>query len=164
MGKDNNMKHLIMDMNNALYRANYVSRLTDKKGNRVSGVFNSVRMVNSLVRKHKPDSVAIVWDGGKSKGRLAIYPEYKSKRDKNRKEEDKIDIQRQREILIKIFSYLPVRQIQVEGIEADDVIGWLCEKLKGKKIIVSNDTDFTPTALAAMATSRTYSQKTTGSP
>lgn len=142
MGEDKNMKHLIVDANNLLYRGHFVSQLMDTKGERVSGIFNSIRMINGLVRKFKPDTVAIVWDGGKSRGRLAVYPEYKSQRDKNRKEQDKIDLERQRKMLIKLFSYLPVRQIQVEGVEADDVIGWLCEKLKGKKIIVSNDTDF----------------------
>lgn len=109
----------------------------------MSGVFNSMAMIERLMRKFRPDSVFVIWDKGKSRGRLAIYPEYKAQRDKYRDEKDVIDIQRQRELLQKIFSFLPVKQIQVEGIEADDIIGWLAkEKLKGKKIIVSNDTDF----------------------
>jgi len=137
------MKHLIIDANNLLYRAHFVSKLTDEKGNRVSGIFNSIRMVQNLMRKFKPDSVVVVWDKGKSRARLAIFPEYKSQRDKNRKEQDVIDLQKQRLMLQKIFDYLPVKQVQLEGVEADDIIGWLVrEKLKGKKIIVSNDTDF----------------------
>lgn len=137
------MKHLIIDANNLLYRAHFVSKLTDKKGNRVSGIFNSMRMIGNLMKKFQPDSVVIVWDKGKSRARLAIFPEYKSQRDKNRKEQDVIDLQKQRMMLQTIFSYLPVKQVQLEGVEADDIIGWLVrEKLKGKKIIVSNDTDF----------------------
>lgn len=137
------MKHLIIDANNLLYRAHFVSKLTDKKGNRVSGIFNSMRMLGNLMKKFQPDSVVVVWDKGKSRARLAIFPDYKSQRAKNRKEEDVIDLQKQRELLQKIFSHLPVKQIQLEGVEADDIIGWLVtKKLKGKKIIVSNDTDF----------------------
>ena len=41
-----------------------------------------------------------------------------------------------------MFELLPVRQIFVNSVEADDIIGILCEKLKGKKIVVSNDQDF----------------------
>lgn len=137
------MKHLLIDANNLLYRGYHVSKLTDRKGNRVSGVFNCMRMVNTLLRKFKPDTVVIAWDLGKSKSRLAIYPDYKQQRDKNRKEEDKIAIQQNKDMLIKLFSYLPVRQIMVQDIEADDIIGWLAnDRLKGKKIIISNDSDF----------------------
>jgi len=135
-------KHLLIDANNLLYRAYHVSSLKNKKGERVSGAFNSMRMISNLMKKFRPDSVVIAWDLGKSKSRLAIYPEYKGQRDKNRKEEDKISIAKNKEILQKIFSYLPVKQIHVQDIEADDIIWWLNKRLKGKKIIVSNDSDF----------------------
>lgn len=137
------MRHLLIDANNLLYRAHFVSKLTDGKGTRISGAFNSMRMVSNLMKKFKPDSVIVAWDLGKSKRRLQLFPEYKQQRDKNRKEEDKIAIAQNKEILIQLFSFLPVKQIQVQDIEADDIIGWLANnKLKGEKIIVSNDTDF----------------------
>jgi DNA polymerase-1 len=137
------MKHLLIDANNLMYRAYFASKLTDSKGNRISGAFNSMRMLSNLMKKFKPDSVVVAWDLGKSKRRLQLYPEYKQQRDKNRNEEDKINIAKNKEILIELFKHLPVKQIQVQDIEADDIIGWLAtEKLKGEKIIVSNDTDF----------------------
>ena len=137
------MRHLLIDANNLLYRAHFVSKLTDGKGTRISGAFNSMRMVSNLMKKFKPDSVIVAWDLGKSKRRLQLFPEYKQQRDKNRKEEDKIAIAKNKEILIELFNHLPVKQIQVQDIEADDIIGWLAnKKLKGEKIIVSNDTDF----------------------
>lgn len=137
------MRHLLIDANNLLYRAHFVSKLTDGKGTRISGAFNSMRMLSNLMRKFKPDSVIVAWDLGKSKRRLQMFPEYKQQRDKNRKEEDKIAIAKNKAILIEIFSHLPVKQVQVQDIEADDIIGWLANtKLKGEKIIVSNDTDF----------------------
>lgn len=137
------MKHLIIDANNLLYRAHFVSKLTDGKGTRISGAFNSMRMLSNLMKKFKPDSVIVAWDLGKSKRRLQLFPEYKQQRDKNRKEEDKIAIAKNKEILMELFNHLPVKQVQVQDIEADDIIGWLATtKLKGEKIIVSNDTDF----------------------
>lgn len=137
------MRHLLIDANNLLYRAHFASGLLDPKGNRVSGVFNSMRMLNNLFVKFKPDTVTIAWDLGKSASRLAIYPEYKATREANRKEDDTVAISNSKELLQKIFKNLPVRQMQVQGVEADDIIGWLAtKKLKGEKIIVSNDTDF----------------------
>ena len=135
-------KHLLIDMNNIVYRAYHVSKLTNKKGERISGAFNSMRMVTNLMRKFRPDSVVIAWDLGKSKSRLKVYPEYKAQREKSRNEEDKIGIAKNMAMLKKIFSYLPVKQIEVQDIEADDILWWLSKKLKGKKILVSNDSDF----------------------
>lgn len=136
-------RHLLIDANNLLYRAHFASGLVDPKGNRVSGVFNSMRMINNLIMKFKPDTVTVAWDLGKSASRLAIYPDYKATREANRKEDDTVAISNSKDILQKIFKSLPVRQMQVYGVEADDIIGWLAtKKLKGEKIIVSNDTDF----------------------
>lgn len=135
-------KHLIVDANNLMFRAHFSSNLTDRKGNKVSGVFGVMRMMNGLLKKFNPQSVIVAWDKGKSQERLAIYPEYKAQRDKNRKPEDVVAIQRQRMILQEIFSYLPVKQIVVTDVEADDIIGLLVTKLKGNKVIVSNDNDF----------------------
>jgi len=33
-------------------------------------------------------------------------------------------------------------KISIKDIEADDIIGFLCSKLEGKKTIFSNDSDF----------------------
>ena len=141
-GESDMKKTLLIDANNLLYRAHHVSKLTNKKGERVSGAFNSMRMVSNLMKKFRPDRVVVAWDLGKSKSRLAIYPDYKQQRDKNRKEEDKIAIAKNKLILKKVFDHLPVEQIEVQDVEADDILWYLNEKIKGKKIIVSNDSDF----------------------
>jgi len=136
------MKHLIIDCNNLYYRANYVTNLRDRKGRRVSGIFNTMKMLQSLIRKFNPDNLIAVWDGGRSKERLSIYPEYKAQRVSKRCEEDKIDIINQKKVIKEIFDCLPIKQLEVKDIEADDIIGYLSKILKGKKIIVSNDNDF----------------------
>ena len=80
-------RHLIIDANNLLYRAFYISsgEGRDKKGNPVGGIFHCLRMFNLLIIKYKPTNIIICWDEGKSKERLKIYPEYKQQREKNRK-------------------------------------------------------------------------------
>lgn len=133
---------LIIDANNLLHRAHYVSNLTDKSGNRVSGVYGVMRMTTTLMRKFPTKSVIVAWDKGRCQARMKIYPEYKGHRDASRKEEDVKALQMQKIKLQEIFSYLPVKQLAIQDIEADDVIGVLANKLKGSKMIVSNDTDF----------------------
>jgi len=136
------VKYLLIDANNALHRCHYAQGLTDSKGRRVSGVFGIMKMCRSLIRKFNPKYVIVAWDKGKSQERISVYPEYKAHRDGLRSQEDIDAIVRQKKICQNIFSNLPVRQLALEGIEADDVIGILCEKLKGTKLIVSNDQDF----------------------
>lgn len=135
-------KHLLIDANNILHRAHYASRLVDRKGNATSGVYGVMKMMTPLLRQFDPSNVIIAWDGGKCIERLKIYPEYKAHRELLKKPKDKAEINRQRKVCIKLFDKLPVRQIMVDDVEADDVIGYLCERLAGNKIIVSNDSDF----------------------
>ena len=135
-------KYLLIDCNNLLYRAHYATDLTDSKGRKVSGAIGVMKMTGVLIRKFKPEQVIVAWDEGKSQERLALYPEYKSKREEKRKPGDRKAIERQKKICQDLFNLVPVRQVVVNGVEADDIIGILCEKLKGKKIVVSNDQDF----------------------
>lgn len=125
-----------------LYRAHFVSGLTDKKGRRTSGIFGMMKMIPVLLRKFNPDNVIVAWDEGRSKARLQIYPDYKKQRDEKRKPEDVEALQFQRVVCQEILGNLPVRQLRVQDVEADDIIGYLTEKLKGRKVVVSNDQDF----------------------
>lgn len=136
------MKTLLVDMNNLLFRAFFVSSLHNKSGQKVSGIFGAMKMLKVLLVKFKPDNVVVAWDLGKSQQRIQIYPEYKAHRDEKRKPEDVEALQYNRERTQAILSSLPVKQVMLQDVEADDVIGYLCEKLKGKKIVVSNDQDF----------------------
>lgn len=135
------VKYLLIDGNNLLCRAHFAANLVDKQGRPTSGINGVMRMTKKLVEKFKPEKVIIAWDGGKSEQRTKVYPEYKANRI-NRDPEMKKHIVRQSKICQKVFRHLPVKQILVDGVEADDIIGLLCEKLKGSKLVLSNDTDF----------------------
>jgi len=135
------VKYLLIDGNNLLCRAHFATNLTDMKGRPTSGINGVMRMSRKLVAKFAPDIVIMTWDGGKSEQRMKVYPEYKA----NRMDRDpamKKAIVRQQKICQRVFGNLPVRQICVKGVEADDIIGLLCDKLKGSKLVLSNDSDF----------------------
>jgi len=136
------MKYLLLDANNILCRSHYATKLTDSKGRSTSGVFGVMRTIKSLIKKFNPDKAVVVWDQGKCERRIKIYPEYKAQRNIKKNEKSRKIIHRQRKICQELFAMLPVKQLSSQGIEADDIIGILCEKLNGKKIIVSNDQDF----------------------
>jgi len=104
-----------------------------------------------FVRITQPDKIIIVWDGpGGSKKRRAIIKEYKSGRKPlrlNRSDlntEDSDDNKRQQRIRLgEYLNDLPIYQISISDIEADDVIGYLVKMFPDdEKVIVSNDKDF----------------------
>lgn len=136
------VKHLLIDANNIFYRAHFAVKLEDKYGRPTSGIHGTMNMVQAMIRDNNPKNVIIAWDKGKSTERLALYPEYKSGRVGKYTVEDKENMERQMKILRKMFKLLPVKQVFVKNVEADDLIGMLCRKLTGKKLIISNDTDF----------------------
>lgn len=135
-------KILIIDGSNLIYRAFHTNNLKNKKGERIGGVFGSVKMTLNLLKKFNPDTVIMAWDAGRSPARMKMYPEYKAQRAAQRKPEDVEDIKRNIKICQEVFKHLPVRQIIVEDMEGDDIIGYLSCKLKGEKIVISNDLDF----------------------
>ncbi len=107
------------------------------------------------IEKYKPDKVTVVWEGGGSTRRRALYPDYKAGRkplslnrpyaeyeQQNPNERDNWDWQLR--TLIHILPMLKIGQIYVDDCEADDVIAYLCKsKCKDDvKIIVSTDHDY----------------------
>lgn len=135
------IKHLIVDANNLFYRGYYTGRMVDQKGRNVAGIFNFMKMLNVLLHKFEPGYCVLCWDLGKSRARFAIYPEYKAGRRSSMTKEQLENISWQIASIKQILNYLPVRQLQVMDVEADDIIGYMCQKLKGSKLVVSNDRD-----------------------
>jgi len=143
---------LIVDGTN-IYLRNYAAVPTlSIHGAPIGGITGFLRSLNFLNNLVKPDKVIICWDGANgSQKRRSIYPEYKRKRKPTKlnrtyeyelenTEENKIQ---QRIRLGEYLSYLPVTQITVDNIEADDIVGYLCNFYSNeKKVIVSSDKDF----------------------
>ena len=108
------------------------------------------------MRETKPDQVVIVWDGpGGSKRKKIVNKDYKEGRspirlnrgiqgllDENEELENKIWQQTR---LVEYINNLPIIQIMIPGIEADDVIAHIVQEpnlREHQKIIVSSDKDF----------------------
>lgn len=145
MGMLNKQPIIIIDGMNASYRAFHShSNLKNSKGNSVSLMYGFLNILQGLMGVLNPKRVYIVWDGSKSKERMAIHPEYKAHRSKLGMDIE--DFYRQRDEFQKMARALGIRQLHHPKIEADDyickLIGKLKQKTKTKLVIVSGDKDF----------------------
>lgn len=155
-GREINDKVLLIDGLNLFFRNFSVLNMINKDGNHIGGLGGFMRSLGALVRNLNPTMVYIVFDGaGSSQSRKNIIPLYKSGRDINKitnwevfdnvEEEDDAKIDQ----IIRIVQYLkvlPVKVLQINKCEADDVIAVLAKKLteQGAKqvFMVTNDNDY----------------------
>lgn len=101
------------------------------------------RYADALFEYDSPRNLIVAHDMGREY-RTALYPEYKNK--VNQKEEDKSEVEAEQIELLytwakRFFSAIGATQIGVEGVEADDVIKWLCDGISGPKQIYTVDVD-----------------------
>lgn len=129
------------------------------KGEHCGGSYGFLDSLRSIVDKTMPDRVVVFWDGIMSGVfRKNIYPLYKGNRDKSWEEEsyyftdEEIDEEKQRKYSklkqkIQVKNYLEelcIRQVEVEYVEADDLLGlYVKNRHKDENVIIySSDKDF----------------------
>ncbi len=113
--------------------------LVNSRGENTSAPFGFTNFLEQLKADFEPDYLAVVFDAGDS-FREEMYPEYKATREKM-PDELRASLPRVRAIVEAYRD--PV--IELEGYEADDVIGTLAtkaEKAGLEAVIVSGDKDF----------------------
>jgi len=126
-------------------------------GHHIGGLTGFLKSVGYTIRMTDPTKVVIVFDGvGGSNARRNLFPDYKANRNTNRmtnysifqsKAEEQESINNQIERLIQYLKCLPVTIISIDGLEADDIIGYLANKFEkhdetSKVTIMSADKDF----------------------
>jgi len=146
---------MFIDGLNMFIRSYIVNPQMDKHGNPIGGCIGFIKSLQKVCRKFKPDEVIVVWDGHEgSQRKRALNKEYKEGRGPIRFNRRLIQLDPKEQAknkayqLIRLMEYLnelPVIQITIDFVEADDVIaygarhpfynGW-------NKIIVSSDKDF----------------------
>ena len=117
--------------------------LTTGRGENTSAVWGIANFLQRLLAKHQPEYVGWVHDAGLS-FRHEVYPAYKATREKLT-EELQADFDRGLERVTELLAGFHIPVLQVEGYEADDVIGTLARQgaTRGLDVvIVSGDKDF----------------------
>ena len=146
---------LIIDGQNMFIRNYVMSPQLDINGHPIGGLTGFMRSLQKEVRRAKPDRVVVCWEGpGGSQARREKNKNYKVGRKAPRlnREYEFATPEEERENkydqLLKLTEYLeqlPVLQLSLENVEADDIIAWLChcaEYDDWQKLIISNDQDF----------------------
>jgi DNA polymerase-1 len=153
-----NQSILIIDGLNTFLRSfAIINAIHPSSGQHVGGMIGFLKSVGYAIKLNNPTKVIIVFDGvGGSNSKRNLFPDYKGNRNKDRitnykmftdKEEEIESITNQMERLIQYLQSLPVSLIVIDGIEADDVMGYLAQKYEGiaetKRVtIMSADQDF----------------------
>src|SRR6056300_1129556 len=146
---------MIIDAMNMLIRSFSLLKAMNPSGSHVGGLVGFLRSLGYVTRIFDPTRVLIVWDGkGGSGNRKNIDPNYKTQRATSRithwglydtKEQETESLIGQLYRVQDYLECLPVQQLGIEKLEADDIMAYLAKRASsaGKKVtIVSSDKDF----------------------
>ena len=141
-GNDHKKRLVIIDGKSVFYRGYYaMPNLSTKDGKPTGGVFGFATMALEVIKRLKPDYVAVAWDKPKTniRKRLAMYPEYKAGR-----KPAPADFYEQVPILIELLDALGWPLYELDDYEADDIMGTLATQASQKGIetlLVTSDMD-----------------------
>lgn len=112
----------------------------NSKGMDTSAILGFTNSLLDVIRREKPDHLAVAFDKGGSSARVEVFPEYKANRQET-PEAIKIAVP----YIHKILEAMNIPIIEVAGIEADDLIGTLsvqADKAGYKTFMVTPDKDY----------------------
>jgi len=132
----------LVDGSAIFYRAHFAflrNPLINSKGENTSATFGFVNSIVKIVREENPDYLVIAFDTKEPTFRHKMYPEYKATREKM---PDDLVLQLPR--IKQATEALNLPTLELEGYEADDIIGTLAKNGERQKMdvwIVSGDKD-----------------------
>ena len=135
-------KLVIIDGKSVFYRGYYaMPNLSTDDGIPTGGVFGFATMALEVIRRLKPDYVAVAWDKPKTniRKRSELYPEYKAGR-----KPAPADFYEQIPILHKLLKAFNWPLFELDDYEADDIMGTLAAQAAKKNIetlLVTSDLD-----------------------
>lgn len=135
----------LIDTFGLIFRAYYgraraaVPSMRTTAGLPTEAVYVFTNMMRRLVREHKPDYIAAVWEGEGPTFRDEEFPEYKANRD-----ETPDDLLTQMPYIDRMLRAMNTAVVKQDGYEADDAIGSLARQAADHDVdvfIVSSDKD-----------------------
>jgi 5'-3' exonuclease len=153
-----NLNTLLVDANYLFKRSLFGAKHVYAKSKPIGGLYSFMTTVRKLIIENNINKVILCWDGENSgKMRYYIYEGYKANRETKswynkitltekeiyREEKDMGELYQR--IRIKQYAEeLFIRQIEVDEIEADDIIAYYCKMKKPEEnvLIFTNDRDY----------------------
>ena len=145
---------LLVDGNYFLHRVMHTPAflsLQTLEGRMTGGVYGVIRTIHATLKVFPTCGKCFVcWDGGRSRRREHLLPDYKKNRDedpdatleeKQEKAEYTKNFEDQKKELQRGLGFLGIRQLELPDREADDLIGWVTLNLPEAKVVVTEDRD-----------------------
>ena len=134
-------KIAIIDGNSLINRAYYAMRnpMITKEGIFTHGIFGFINMLEKIKRDYEPQYMAVAFDMKAPTFRHKEYAEYKAGRKKMPPE-----LAMQIPLLKDILKAMNIKQLELEGFEADDIIGTIAKKAEAEGLepyIITGDKD-----------------------
>ena len=124
----------LIDGSAYIYRAFFaLPPLSNSKGLQTNAVYGFTTMMLKILRDHKPDYVAVVFDERGPTTRHEEYKEYKAQRPPMAQ-----GMSDQIPYIHRIVEAMAVPCIRQAGYEADDLIGTLAQKAGGARALLSS--------------------------
>ncbi len=135
-------KFAIIDGKSVFYRGYYaMPNLSTKDGTPTGGVYGFATMALEVIKRLKPDYVAVAWDKPKTniRKRIAMYPEYKAGR-----KPAPADFYEQVPVLQELLDAFGWPLYELDDYEADDIMGTLAvqaTKAGLETLLITSDMD-----------------------
>ena len=135
-------KLAIIDGKSVFYRGYYaMPNLSTREGTPTGGVFGFAAMALEVIKRLKPDYVAVAWDKPKTniRKRLELYPEYKAGR-----KPAPPDFYEQIPVLHELLQAFGWPLYELDDYEADDILGTLAVQASAQGIetlLITSDLD-----------------------
>ncbi|HEX3036533.1 MAG TPA: DNA polymerase I [Thermodesulfobacteriota bacterium] len=131
----------LIDGSSYIFRAYHAVRgLRTSKGIPTNAVYGFTSMIFGFLKQYEPEYLAIVFDSKGKTFRDAIYPLYKANRG-----EAPDDLKIQIAKIFEIVEGLKIPQLQIEGYEADDILGTIAKAMAAEDVnvvLITGDKDF----------------------
>src|SRR4030066_109003 len=132
-------KLFLIDGSSYLFRAFYaIGHLSNSKGLPTNAAFGFTQMLLRVLKDHRPDYLAVIFDSKAPTFRSEVYKEYKANRPAMPE-----GLTLQIPYIKKIIEGYRIALMEMEGYEADDLIGTLAKKLEPEVdvVIITGDKD-----------------------
>ena len=132
-------KLFLIDGSSYLFRAFYaIGHLSNSKGLPTNATFGFIQMLLKVLKEHRPDYLAVIFDSKAPTFRSEVYKEYKANRPAMPEA-----LTPQIPYIKKIIEGYRIALLEMEGYEADDLIGTVAKRLESEVdvVIITGDKD-----------------------
>src|SRR4030042_970183 len=132
-------KLFLIDGSSYLFRAFYaIGHLSNSKGLPTNATYGFIQMLLKVLKEHRPDYLAVIFDSKAPTFRSEVYKEYKANRPAMPE-----TLSPQIPYIKKIIEGYRIAVLERDGYEADDLIGTVAKRLESEVdiVIVTGDKD-----------------------